>query len=72
MASAACVQGLPLWVLLKRYQRFSWLGPVTLAEHAGYSIGHISNVGRSARFSSLTAIDLLAGALALDASDLAA
>src|SRR5260370_23726846 len=69
MASAASPQGLPFGALLKRYRRAAGLSQEALAERAGYSIGHISKLERSARHPSATTVDLLAGALALDATE---
>jgi tetratricopeptide (TPR) repeat protein/transcriptional regulator with XRE-family HTH domain len=72
MASTATVQTLPFGALLKRYRRAAGLSQEALAERAGYSVGHISKLERSARLPAPATVDLLADTLALDASERAA
>ncbi|HEV2459757.1 MAG TPA: helix-turn-helix domain-containing protein, partial [Ktedonobacterales bacterium] len=72
MASTATVHTLPFGALLKRYRRAAGLSQEALAERAGYSVGHISKLERSARLPAPATVDLLADALALDALQCAA
>jgi transcriptional regulator with XRE-family HTH domain len=72
MASTASVHTLPFGALLKRYRRAAGLSQEALAERAGYSVGHISKLERSARLPTSATVDLLADALGLDALERAA
>jgi predicted ATPase len=51
--------------LLKRYRRAAGLTQERLAEHAGYSVGHISKLESSVRHPVPATVELLAEALAL-------
>ncbi len=67
MATTASVQGLTFGALLKRYRRAAGLSQEALAERAGYSIGYVSKLERSARLPTPATVELLADALGLDA-----
>ncbi len=69
MASAASVHGLTFGALLKRYRRAAGLSQEALAKRAGYSIGYLSKLERSARLPTPATVELLADALALDAPE---
>lgn len=55
--------------LLKRYRRAAHLTQESLAERAGYSAHYVSMLERGVRTPLPLTIDLLADALALDATD---
>lgn len=72
MATTASIQGLTFGALLKRYRRAAGLSQEALAERAGYSLGYVSKLERSARLPTPATVELLADALGLDALERAA
>src|SRR5215813_13188021 len=72
MTSTLSGQGLSFGATLKRYRRTAGLSQEELAVRAGYSLGYISKLERSARVPTSTTVELLANALALDPADRAA
>jgi predicted ATPase len=66
MAPSAAAASPSFGALLKRYRRAAGLTQEQLAEHAGYSVGHISKLESSVRHPVPATVELLAEALELE------